>query len=86
MVYLTVCFSFLVIGKCKVHFMLSEISRTEKDQYYMISLISGIRKIQQTSEYNIREADSQNKLVVTSGARGGGQYRGEEVKNTDDWV
>ena len=66
--------------------MLSEISRTEKDQYYMISLISGIRKIQQTSEYNIREADSQNKLVVTSGARGGGQYRGEEVKNTDDWV
>ena len=38
---------------------LSEISQTEKDKYYMISLICGILKIQQTSEYNKKAADSQ---------------------------
>ena len=32
--------------------MLREISHTEKDKYCMISLICGIKKIQQTSEYN----------------------------------
>ena len=31
--------------------MLTEISQTEKYKYYMISLICGIQKIQQTSEY-----------------------------------
>ena len=31
--------------------MLTEISHTEKYKYYMISLICGIQKIQQTSEY-----------------------------------
>ena len=39
--------------------MLSEISQTEKDKYCMVSLIFGILKIQQTSEYNKKEADSQ---------------------------
>ena len=39
--------------------MLSEISQTEKDKYHMISLICVILKIQQTSEYNKKEADSQ---------------------------
>ena len=39
--------------------MLSEISQTEKDKYCMISFICGILKIQQTSEYNKIEADSQ---------------------------
>ena len=38
--------------------MLSEISHTEKDKYYMISLICVASKIQQTSEYNKKEADS----------------------------
>ena len=54
--------------------MLSEISQTEKDKHCMISLICGILKIQQTSEYNKKEADSQileNKLVVTSWEREG---------------
>ena len=32
--------------------LLSEVSQTEKDKYYMISLICRILKIQQTSEYN----------------------------------
>ena len=32
--------------------MLSEISQRHKDKYYMLSLIYGIQKIQQTSEYN----------------------------------
>ena len=49
--------------------MLSEISQTEKDKYYMISLICEIWKIQQTSEYNIREADSQ--IEQTSGYQWG---------------
>ena len=39
--------------------MLSEISQTEKEKYCMISLIRGIYKIQQSSEYNEKEADSQ---------------------------
>ena len=37
--------------------MLSEISQTEKDKYCMVSLICGIWKIQQASEYNKKEAD-----------------------------
>ena len=41
--------------------MLSEISQTEKDKYCMISLICGIQKIQQTSECNKKEVDSQEK-------------------------
>ena len=39
--------------------MLSEISQREKDKYCMISLIWEILKIQQTSEFNEKEADSQ---------------------------
>ena len=39
--------------------MLSEISQSEKNKYCMISLICGILKIQQISEYNEKEADSQ---------------------------
>ena len=37
--------------------ILSEISQTEKDKYCMVSLICGIWKIQQASEYNKKEAD-----------------------------
>ena len=55
--------------------MLSEVSQTEKNKYCIISLTCGIQKIQQTNEYNKKEADSENKLVVTSC---GGQYRGGE--------
>ena len=39
--------------------MLSEISQTEKDKYCTQSLICGIQTIQQTTEYNKKEADSQ---------------------------
>ena len=39
--------------------MQSEISQTEEDKYYMISLNVGIQKIQQSSEYYEKEADSQ---------------------------
>ena len=39
--------------------MLSEISQTEKDKYCMISLMCGIKKIQQNSKYNTKEEDSQ---------------------------
>ena len=49
--------------------MLSEISQTEKDKYYMISHIHGIFKIQKTNECIRKEASSQiqknNKPVVT---------------------
>ena len=38
--------------------MLSEISQAEKDKYSMLSLICGIRKIKQMSEYNKTETDS----------------------------
>ena len=37
--------------------MVSEISLTEKDKYNVISLICGIYKIQQITEYN-KKADS----------------------------
>ena len=39
--------------------ILNEVTQTEKDKYHMILLIYGILKIQQTSEYNKIEADSQ---------------------------
>ena len=39
--------------------MLSAVSQVEKDKYYMKSLICGILKLQQTSEDNEKEADSQ---------------------------
>ena len=39
--------------------MLNEISQTEKDKYYLTSPICRIFKIQQTNEYNKKEADSQ---------------------------
>ena len=39
--------------------MLSEISQTEKDNYCRISLMWGKQKIQQTSKYNKKGADSQ---------------------------
>ena len=39
--------------------MLSEISHTEKDKHYMVSLICRIIKLQQTNEYNKKEAHSQ---------------------------
>ena len=35
--------------------ILSETSQTEKDKYCMISLICGIKEMQQTSEYNKKE-------------------------------
>ena len=48
-------------------------NKSEKDKYCMISLICGISKIQQTNEFNKKEADSdiESKSVVTSASRGG---------------
>lgn len=37
--------------------ILSEVCQTEKDKYCMISPICGVSKIQQSSEYNEKEAD-----------------------------
>ena len=34
-------------------------NKTEKDNNYIISLICTLKKIQQTGEYNKKEADSQ---------------------------
>ena len=39
--------------------VLSEIHQTEQDKHCMVSLMCGIEKTQQTSEYNGKEADSQ---------------------------
>ena len=39
--------------------MISEMNLTEKDKFCMISLIDGILKIQQVSEYSKKEADPQ---------------------------
>ena len=51
--------------------MLNETSRIEK-KYCIISLICGTEKIQQISEYNNRNRlTGSEKLVVTSGKRGG---------------
>ena len=53
----------------------------------MISPVCGIEKIQQTSEYNKKEADSQIR-EQTSGyqwgeGRGKGQYRGRGLRGTN---
>ena len=59
-----------------------------KDQYCVISLLCGIQKIQQTSKYNQkhRPTDQENKLVVTSGEKGGGQDRAGREGATNYWV
>ena len=70
--------------------ILSEISQTETDKYCMISLICGIQKIQQTSEYN----NNNNRLIVVEktlwlpvGSRkGGGQHRGRGLRGTNYYV
>ena len=41
-----------------VSILLSKRSQTDKDKYYMIALICGLYKTQQTGEYNKKEADS----------------------------
>ena len=43
--------------------MLSEVSQTEKDGYYMNSLICGILKTEQTKSRN-RPINTENKLVT----------------------
>ena len=56
--------------------MLNEISQTEKDSYCMISLTCGIKKIQPTSEYNKKEADSETWRTdwrLPRGRGGGGE-------------
>ena len=51
-----------------------EISQTKKDKYCMISLICGIQKMKQTSEYNKKvDSDIEKKLAVTSGEKRGGR-------------
>ena len=59
--------------------LLSAINQMIKGQYFVTSLLCGILKIQQTSQYNQkhRPTDLENKLVVTSGEKGEGQYRAE---------
>ena len=56
---------------------LSEISSKEKDKYCIISLICGIQKIKQTSEYNKKETDSQtyrtNEWLPVGTRNGGGE-------------
>ena len=66
--------------------MLSETSQTEKDKYCMISPISGIQKIQQTSEYN-KKKQTHRYREPTSGYKSGegweeGQHRGRRLTGT----
>ena len=51
--------------------MLSEISQTEKDKYYMISLVCDLKN--KTSEYNKKKrlTDTENKPVVIGEREGG---------------
>ena len=57
--------------------MLSDISQVVKDKYHMISPVSGIKSIKQTSKQNrIRDREIKNKLTVT---------RGKSVGNRPDW-
>ena len=68
--------------------LLSAINQMVKDQYCVISLLCGIQKIPQTSKYNRkhRPTDQENKLVVTSGEKGGGQDRAGREGATNYWV
>ena len=58
----------------------AEWNKTKKDKYRMISLICGIWKWQQTSEYNnnkeSRFTGTENKLVVTIRERKEERYTG----------
>ena len=69
---------------------LNEISQTEKDKYCMTSLICGILKIQQTSEYNKKEAGSQiqrtNEWGPVGRGKGEGQDRGRGLRGINYYV
>ena len=52
---------------------LSELSQTEKNKYYMISLIGGTwKKVQMNLQNRNRPIDIENKLMFTKGKDGGG--------------
>ena len=51
--------------------ILSKVSQTEKGKYQMIQLICGILKKNDTNELKNRLTDTENKLMVTKGERGG---------------
>ena len=53
---------------------ISEVSRTEKDKYHMISMICGIQKKNDANEFIYKieiYSHFDNKLMVTKGERGG---------------
>ena len=52
--------------------MLSEISQRKTNTVCYHIYVESKKRIQQISEYNKKERDTENKLVVTSGERKGG--------------
>ena len=65
--------------------MLSAVSQPKKDKYSMISLICRFQMIQQASEYNKKEADSQIWVQTSSSneKREGEVTWGKELRNTN---
>ena len=56
--------------------MFREVNHTEKDKYYVISLVCRIQKIIQINLYTKqRLTDIENKLMVTKREKEGGRYR-----------
>ena len=70
--------------------ILSEISFSDRERYmlYDITYMWSLKKIQQTSKFIKKEADSdiESKLVVTSMCVGGVLYRGERPGSTNYWI
>ena len=66
--------------------LLSEISQTEKDYYYMIILICRIWKVQQTSQYNKKKQTHRYREQTSGYHWGEGQSRGRELRGTNYYI
>ena len=78
-----------IIFSLSIHLLMdSKISQRKKIKYCMMSLICGILKIIQMKVYSKTErlTDIENKLVVITGEREGGQGRGMGLKDINYYV
>ena len=64
--------------------MLSEVSQTEQDMYYMISLIGGICRTKQTNKIET-DSDKENRVIVARQVGFGGWVKKEEGLRSTNW-
>ena len=74
--------------------MLSEVSQSEKDKHYMVSLIRGTQKIvkgikeeRRENEWEISERETEHERLLTLGNElGAGRWKGRWAGDGGHWV